>query len=311
MRILFCTKKDVFGAWILNWVLPKLSQHHVKVFLSDKTRTEENSVQALTEEKYLERDLPLSALFTLIDSHSETGPLATFEGCQKRYQVEIDTITHVNDPDTEKMIRDWSPDIIVSARFSLIFKANIESIPPLGIFNIHPGALPGYAGLCAPLQGILHAEKQLGCTLHKVDGGIDTGAIYRVAYLESDPKQSVFAHIAPLYELGLTNLLELLADLAVGKTPQLKVQDKEGFRYFRLPDESAFVELDRMGVQAVSFDAYSEFIKQFVPASLASQLKLVLSPLEIQGSTQCVAELGIPDALEQFKKSLQQSCVNA
>lgn len=311
MRVLFCTKKDVFGAWILNWVLPKLSHHQVKVFLSDKTRTEENSVQALTEEKFLERDLPLSALFPLIDSLSDTGPLATFEGCRQRYQVEIDTITKVNDPETEKMIRDWAPDIIVSARFSLIFKANIESIPPLGIFNIHPGALPGYAGLCAPLQGILHSEKQLGCTLHKVDGGIDTGAIYRVAYLEAEPKKSVFAHIAPLYELGLMNLIQLLADFAKGLTPQLKEQDKDSFRYFRLPDESAFIELDRMGVQAVSFDVYSEFLKNFVPPSIASGLNAALSPLEIQRSTQSVAELGIPEALKQFKESLQQSAAVA
>ncbi len=307
MRILFCTKKDVFGAWILNWVLPKLSHHQVKVFLSDKTRTEENSVQALTEEKFLERDLPLSALFSLIDSHSDTGPLATFEGCRQRYQVDIDTITKVNDPETEKLIRDWAPDIIVSARFSLIFKANIESIPPLGIFNIHPGALPGYAGLCAPLQGILNTVQKLGCTLHKDDSAIDRGAIYRVAYLEAEPKKSVFAHIAPLYELGLMNLLQLLADFAKGLTPQLKEQDKESFRYFRLPDESAFVELDRMGVQAVSYDVYSEFLKKFVPPSIASGLNAVLSPLEIQRSTQSVAELGIPEALKQFKESLQQS----
>jgi len=105
-------------------------------------------------------------------------------------------------------------------------------------------------------------------------------------------------------------LLQLLADFAEGLTPELKVQDKEGFRYFRLPDESAFVELDRMGIQAVSFDVYSEFIKKFVPASLASRLNFVLSPLEMQRSTQSVAELGIPDALEQFKKSLKQRGVN-
>jgi folate-dependent phosphoribosylglycinamide formyltransferase PurN len=306
MRILFCTKKDVFGTWILNWVLPKLSQHHVKVLLSDKTRTEENSVQALTEEKFLERDLPLAALFPLIDSHSEMGPLATFEGCQKRYQVEIDTITSVNDSDTEKMIRDWAPDIIVSARFSLIFKANIESIPPLGIFNIHPGALPGYAGLCAPLRGILHAEKQLGCTLHKVDGGIDTGPIYRVAYLESDPKQSVFAHIAPLYELGLTNLLQLLADLAEGMTPQLKMQDKESFRYFRLPDEAAFAKLKTLGVDQVAVDVYSDFIKQFVPSALMQKLSSELAPQALRQLTQQVKSTGTDHAVADFADRLQR-----
>lgn len=304
MRILFCTKKDVFGAWILNWILPKLSRHHVKVLLSDKTRSEENSVQSLTEEKFLERDFPLLGLFPLIDGQPASGLLSTFQGCRQRYQVEIDTITNINDAGTEKMIREWAPDIIVSARFSLIFKANIESIPPLGIFNIHPGTLPGYAGLYAPLRAILNQEKQLGCTLHRVDEGIDTGAIYRVSYLKANPEQSVFSHIAPLYELGLTNLLQLLEDLAQGQSPQLNVQDKNDFRYFRLPNESDFAELHRLDVRAVSYDVYSEFIKQFVPEKLTLQLSAALAPLAIQHSTQSVSEIGIPEALKQFNEGL-------
>jgi len=305
MRILFCTKKDVFGAWILNWILPKLSQHHVKVVLSDKTRSQENSVQALTEEKFLERDLPLSALFPLIDSQTEMGPLSTFQGCRQRYQVEIDTLASLNDAETENMIRAWAPDIIVSARFSLIFKANIECIPPFGIFNIHPGTLPGYAGLCAPLRALLNEEKKLGCTLHRVDEGIDTGAVYRVSYLEAKPKQSVFAHIAPLYELGLKNLLDLLADIAQGQTPQTHVQDKNDFRYFQMPDETTFLELQHKGIQAVSYEDYSAFIQQFVPSSIISQLQHALEPLAIQRATQSVSEVGFPEALEKYKQSLQ------
>jgi methionyl-tRNA formyltransferase len=308
MRILFCTKKDVFGAWILNWILPKLSQHHVKVVLSDKTRSQENSVQALTEEKFLERDLPLSALFPLIDKQSEMGPLSTFQGCIQRYQVEIDTLASINDAETEQMIRDWAPDIIVSARFSLIFKSNIERIPPFGIFNIHPGALPGYAGLCAPLRAILNEEKKLGCTLHRVDEGIDTGAVYNVSYLEAKPEHSVFAHIAPLYELGLKNLIELLSVMALGQTPQIQVQNKNDFRYFQMPDESTFLELQHKGIQTVSYDIYSEFIQQFVPTSLTSQLQLALGPSAIQRSTQSVSEIGIPETLKQFNEGLQ-NCI--
>ena len=304
MRILFCTKNDVFGASILNWILPKLSGHQIKVFLSDKTRSEENSVQALTEEKFLERDLPLLALFPLIDAQSEFGSLMTFEGCRQRYQVEIDTITSVNDPATERVIREWAPDIIVSARFSLIFKSNIESIPPLGIFNIHPGALPGYAGLCAPLRGILNQEKKLGCTLHKVDDGIDTGAIYSVSYLDATPEKSVFAHIAPLYELGLTSLIQLIDELNQGKDPQIKVQDSMGFRYYRLPDESAFVELERLGVKPVSYEFYSDFIKQFLPVELMSQLSAALDPPKIELATQSISQIGIAAAVAEFKGGL-------
>jgi hypothetical protein len=306
MRILFCTKRDIFGAFILNWILPRLGGHQVKVLLSDKTRTEENSVQALSEEKFLERDLPLNALFPMIDCQTATGKLATFEGCRQRYQVEIDTVLSINDAETEAMIRDWAPDIIVSARFSLIFKSNIERIPPLGIFNIHPGALPGYAGLYAPLRGILNAEKQLGCTLHQVDDGIDTGAIYSVSYLPLVIERSVFGHIAALYELGLASLLKLLLELEQGRKPKILVQDKTLFRYFRLPDEEAFVRLNTLGIDLVAFDIYSDFIKQFVPQELIVQLSSELSPQAFKDITQQANVAGINQAVSNFSESLRR-----
>jgi folate-dependent phosphoribosylglycinamide formyltransferase PurN len=304
MRILFCTKRDVFGASILNWILPRLGAHQVKVLLSDKTRTEENSVQALVEEKFLERDLPLRALFPLLDQQAAAGKLATFEGCRHHYQVEIDTITTINDADTEAMIRDWAPDMIVSARFSLIFKANIERIPPLGIFNVHPGALPGYAGLYAPLRGVLNKEQQLGCTLHRVDEGIDTGEVYSVSYLPFTHELSIFGHIAQLYELGLTRFLELLSDLERGKNPVLKVQDKALFRYFKLPDEAAFTNLKALGVDLVAFDVYSDFIKQFVPEALSHRLSEVLSAQALEQTTQQVITVGIDKTVAAFSEQL-------
>jgi folate-dependent phosphoribosylglycinamide formyltransferase PurN len=304
MRILFCTKRDVFGASILNWILPRLGAHQVKVLLSDKTRTEENSVRALVEEKFLERDLPLRALFPLLDQQAAAGKLATFEGCRHHYQVEIDTITTINDADTEAMIRDWAPDMIVSARFSLIFKANIERIPPLGIFNVHPGALPGYAGLYAPLRGVLNKEQQLGCTLHRVDEGIDTGEVYSVSYLPFTRGLSIFGHIAQLYELGLTSFLELLSDLERGKNPVLKVQDKALFRYFKLPDEAAFTNLKALGVDLVAFDVYSDFIKQFVPEALSHRLSEVLSAQALEQTTQQVITVGIDKTVAAFSDQL-------
>ena len=307
MRILFCTKNDVFGASILNWILPRLATHQVKVLLSDKTRTEENSVQALVEEKFLERDLPLRALFPFIDQQTTTGKLLTFAGCHQRYQVEIDIVTRINDADTEAMIRDWAPDIIVSARFSLIFKANIESIPPLGIFNIHPGALPGYAGLYAPLRAVLNADKQLGCTLHQVDEGIDTGAVYSVSYLPLTIERSVFGHIAQLYELGLTSLLVLLSDFSRGTQPTLTVQDKTLFRYFRLPDQDAFVHLKALGIDLVAFDVYSDFIRQFVPSESMQACSSELSAQALELMTQKVMSTGIDRAVADLGERLRNA----
>lgn len=285
MKILFCTKNDIFGAVILSKILPQLKNHQVKVLLSDKTRTEENSVQELVEEKFLERDFPLNLIFPLIDSQPLCGELLTFAGCARRYNVSISKIHNINHADSEMMIRDWAPDIIVSARFSLIFKSNIEKIPPLGIFNIHPGHLPGYAGLCAPLRGLLLGETELGCTLHKVDEGIDTGAIYAIAYLKAEPEKSVFGHIEQLYELGLKNLLRLLAELSAGLKPELKVQDPAAFRYFKLPDTQAFQRLRMLNIEPVNYEIYSELISKFIPIQLHNRFHNKLTGTVIQQAT--------------------------
>jgi hypothetical protein len=304
MRILFCTKKDVFGAWILNWMLPKLTGHQVKVLLSDKTRPAEHSVPALLEEKFLERDLPLQALFPIIDAQTAQGPLATFEGCARRFQVEINTVTTINDPASEQEIREWEPDIIISARFSLIFKSNIERIPRHGIFNVHPGALPGYAGLYAPLRGVVNREEKLGCTLHRVDEGIDTGAVYSVSYIEFRPEQSIFGHIASLYELGLVNVLRLLEDLEQGDVVKLAVQDNQLFRYYRLPEQEVFAELERRGINVVSYPVYSDFILQFVAPELQGQFVSLLQAQALERMVQSLLTVGVSEALKSFNDSV-------
>jgi hypothetical protein len=305
MRILFCTKKDVFGAWILNWMLPRLAGHQVKVLLSDKTRPAEHSVPALLEEKFLERDLPLQALFPLIDAQPGQGHLATFEGCARRHQLDIQTVTSINDPATEQQIRDWAPDIIISARFSLIFKANIERIPKFGIFNVHPGALPGYAGLYAPLRGVFNREDKLGCTLHRVDEGIDTGALYSVSYLEFKPQQSIFGHIAALYELGLHSVLRLIKELEQGNAVKFEAQDRAFFRYYRLPEQEVFAELERRGIAVVSYDVYSEFILQFVPSELRKQWALTLEAQALERLVKSLTTLGVQEALSSVNDSVR------
>lgn len=305
MKILFCTKNDIFGAVILNKILPQLKKYEVKVLLSDKTRAEENSVSELVEEKFLERDFPLNLIFPLVDAQESTGELLTFSGCAKKFNVDISTILNINNPESEAMIRDWAPDIIVSARFSLIFKSNIEKIPPLGIYNIHPGALPGYAGLCAPLRGMLHGDKQLGCTLHQVDDGIDTGPIYAVGYLTVQPEKSVFGHIAQLYELGLVNLMKLLAEISEGRKPSLQVQDPAAFRYFRLPDANAFAELRARGVEPVSYEIYSDLIKQFIPAKIYPAAESVLNSKKVALATTNIHAKGTTEVLAGNRAELE------
>ncbi len=305
MKILFCSKNDIFGATILNFMMPRLAGHQVRVLLSDKTRSEENTVAELVEEKFLERELPVSCLFPAIDAMSpHTGQLLTFAGCEQKYGILIETTQDINDPQSEQMIRDWAPEVIVSARFSLIFKKNIEAIPRHGIYNIHPGALPGYAGLCAPLRALLNGEDRLGSTLHKVDMGIDTGPVHSISYMPASPARSVFSHIGGLYELGLGRLSDVLNDLEAGRPPELKQQDPADFRYYRLPDEQVFSALREKNIEPVSFEIYSQLIQKFCPESFWEHAAKLLDPATLAKLTTEIHHKGSDQVMQNYRTLL-------
>jgi len=281
MKILLCTKNDLFGADILNWLLPRLAGHQLRVLLSDKTRAEENSIPDLVIEKVLERDVPLGQMFPMIDAQPLRGELLSFQGLAERYGVSIQKVYNINGDASENQIRDFAPDVIVSARFSLIFKANILRIARWGAYNIHPGALPGYGGLFAPMRGLLNGDARLGCTLHQINEGIDTGPVHSVAWLTANPALSVFAHLSDVYRLGLENLMLLLDDLARGMAPRLVQQDPAAFRYYGLPAADDFAHLRQRGIEPVSFPDYCRFVRRFWPAEMAGATPTFLDPVAL------------------------------
>lgn len=241
MRILLCTKRDLPGALVLNQLLPHLAGDQVMVLLSDKTRPVEKSVPELAEMKFLERDLPVDTLFPLIDRvGADDAELATFNGCARRFGVPMKVVHDINGPEGEALVRDFAPDLILSARFSLIFKPNIFDIPPLGTYNVHPGALPRYAGLFAPMRCLLEGGERIGCTLHRVDSGIDTGPVVGIGWLEVERQRSLLWHVLNIYRPGLEQFLDMLAGLRAGRDHPELVQDRSQRVYGSLPGAEAF-----------------------------------------------------------------------
>jgi hypothetical protein len=273
LRIIVCTKRDLAGALVLNHVLPKLAGDEVMVLLSDKTRPVENNVPELAEIKFLERDLPIDTIFPLVDqSDHGDGRFGTFQGLAKRYGVPIKTVTDINAPQSEQMIRDFAPDLILSARFSLIFKSNVFDIPRFGTFNVHPGALPRFAGLFAPFRCMVEGRDAIGCTLHKVDSGIDTGPLYGIGWLPVRPEKSLLWHVVNTYGPGLDLFFAMLNDVRAGRAPELQVQDRSQRAYGSLPDARAFREFAAQGYRLFSPTDYLEILQDFVPTAMRPQI---------------------------------------
>jgi phosphoribosylglycinamide formyltransferase-1 len=88
-------------------------------------------------------------------------------------------------------------DAVVLAGFMRILSSRFIDAFPRRIINTHPSLLPAFPGLHAARQAIAHGVKVTGCTIHFVDGGVDTGPIIAqacVPVLDSDSDDAAALH---------------------------------------------------------------------------------------------------------------------
>lgn len=67
------------------------------------------------------------------------------------------------------------PDLVVSAGFMKILGPSV--LARFMVVNTHPALLPSFPGAHAVRDALAHGVKVTGCTLHRVDAGVDTGPI--------------------------------------------------------------------------------------------------------------------------------------
>ncbi len=90
---------------------------------------------------------------------------------------------------------------------------------PLGIYNAHPGLLPAYPGADPIFWQIRRGEAGGGITLHRLDGGVDTGPIVEVVPAPILPWETYGIHAARLEGLVGPLALRLAEALATGRPP--------------------------------------------------------------------------------------------
>ncbi len=244
MRLVLCIKRDLHGCVFLNHLLPALGGHHVWLLLSDKNRQHEDENPILAEMKFLERTLPLNILFPNLN-HDRSQRFLPFELLAKRHGMPMEIVQDINGAAMRGRLTEYHPDLIISARFSLIFKPETIGIPTHGIVNIHPGALPEFAGLFAPMRTVMAGRDELSCSVHSLDAGIDTGPLLAIRSMPYRKEEGLLSQIAELYPLAIPYLTEMIAGLEQGKEPVGHPQDRTLRQYRSMPTAAeleAFLE---------------------------------------------------------------------
>ena len=106
-------------------------------------------------------------------------------------------------------------DLVVLAGFMRIITRTFIDAFPERIINIHPALLPAFPGLHVQQQAIDYGARFSGCTVHFVDGGVDTGPIIMqavVPILPDDTADTLAARILEQEHQAYPRAIQLIAE---------------------------------------------------------------------------------------------------
>ncbi len=107
----------------------------------------------------------------------------------------VHEVPHVNHPEVLRLARELKPDLICVFGTSLI-RGELLREGRLGMVNLHGGLSPEYRGADCTFWALYNGEPEnVGCTLHFINEGIDTGELIahiRPAMWEGDTELPLF-----------------------------------------------------------------------------------------------------------------------
>lgn len=149
----------------------------------------------------------------LVTPQNRSANFKVLEETAAKFGIEFLRTEDVNSNTVADRIRQWKPDLIISAHLRRILKKEIFSLAKKGAINIHPSLLPKYRGLSPQHQAIMHGDSESGVTIHFIEDEVDTGDIVlqkKFAIEESDYIVHIQAKMLDVYKTIVAEAVALL-----------------------------------------------------------------------------------------------------
>lgn len=114
-----------------------------------------------------------------------------------------------------KALQDADVELVVLAGFMRIITQTFLDAFADRVINIHPALLPAFPGLHVQQQALDYGARFSGCTVHFVDGGVDTGPIIMqavVPILADDDADALAARILEQEHKIYPRAIQLIAE---------------------------------------------------------------------------------------------------
>lgn len=133
--------------------------------------------------------------------------------------------------DLVSLIEREKVEVLLNVHSLSVLPGAVVSAPRIGSFNLHPGALPGFAGLNAPSWAVYLGAGEHAVTLHWMLEGIDTGPIVFAESFPLTAQDTGFSVSAKCVTLGVP-LVERLLDVAAASPDLIPREKQQGERRF-------------------------------------------------------------------------------
>jgi len=137
--------------------------------------------------------------------------------------LEIFQPENINDEESIKRIKEFSPDIILVVAYGQILSIHILNIPKIGCMNIHGSLLPKYRGAAPINRAIINGEKETGITFMFMNEKIDAGDIIfqeKIDILPDETYGELYYRLSALSARSLLKLLEKIKSEKIERNPQ-------------------------------------------------------------------------------------------
>lgn len=123
-------------------------------------------------------------------------------------------------------VAEAEPQLVVTAGFMKLLGAKFLAKFSPGIVNTHPALLPLFPGTDGPGLAIAAGVRVSGCTVHLVDGGIDSGTILAqaaVPVLPGDSRDTLHSRILRAEHRLLPAVIHAIANGTVRLEPSVRI----------------------------------------------------------------------------------------
>ena len=131
----------------------------------------------------------------------------------------------LKNPEVEKLLADFNPDLIVIIAYGKILPQKILDIPKFGCINVHASLLPKYRGAAPIEKCLIDGEKKSGVTIMQMDAGLDTGDILLSGEIPIGENMILPELREKIMTLGSELLLKVLEQIERGELNPVKQDD--------------------------------------------------------------------------------------